>query len=298
MRILIAVDASQISNHVVDYVSSKPWPKDTEIKVLTVVVDAVPLTTETETEAYSQLINQNLKERSKSLNDQATELLQRCGYRADSSLHYGDPHRVIIEESVKWRADLIVIGAHGYNSPTKFLLGSVSNHVIENASCPVVVVRMPQNRVVNRHKFNIVLATDGSDCAMEAARTITRWAWPEETLVHVVSVIDPLDVITAPLGLPNSINISLQETYNRMAKDGVAVAEELLKEAGIRTSNALLRGHPRMQIINEAKRLAADLIVVGVRGRGEVSQVTPGSISSGVATYAQCPVAVVRKPIY
>ena len=38
-------------------------------------------------------------------------------------------------------ADLIVVGSHGRSGVTRFLIGSVSDYVVRNAHCPVMVVR-------------------------------------------------------------------------------------------------------------------------------------------------------------
>jgi len=38
-------------------------------------------------------------------------------------------------------ADLIVVGTHGRSTVGRFLLGSVSDHVVHHAGCPVLVVR-------------------------------------------------------------------------------------------------------------------------------------------------------------
>ena len=53
----------------------------------------------------------------------------------------GSPKRVIVEETEKWGADLIVLGSHGYRSWERLLLGSVSQAVVAHAECSVEVVR-------------------------------------------------------------------------------------------------------------------------------------------------------------
>ena len=53
----------------------------------------------------------------------------------------GDPGEAIIEAAMAESADLIVVGSHGRGTVGRFLIGSVSDHVVRNAQCPVLVVR-------------------------------------------------------------------------------------------------------------------------------------------------------------
>ncbi len=53
----------------------------------------------------------------------------------------GDPAESIVEASIAEGADLIVVGSHGRGAVGRVLIGSVSDHVVRNAPCPVMVVR-------------------------------------------------------------------------------------------------------------------------------------------------------------
>ena len=53
----------------------------------------------------------------------------------------GSPKIVILEEAEKFKANLIVVGSHGYSAIERFLLGSVSHSVALHAKCSVEIVR-------------------------------------------------------------------------------------------------------------------------------------------------------------
>jgi nucleotide-binding universal stress UspA family protein len=55
----------------------------------------------------------------------------------------GDPGESIVEAATSEGADLIVLGSHGRGGVGRFLIGSVSDHVIRNSPCPVLVVKTP-----------------------------------------------------------------------------------------------------------------------------------------------------------
>ena len=51
----------------------------------------------------------------------------------------GKPARVLLDASGD--ADLLLVGSRGHGGFTEALLGSVSQHCVHHASCPVVVIR-------------------------------------------------------------------------------------------------------------------------------------------------------------
>jgi nucleotide-binding universal stress UspA family protein len=62
-----------------------------------------------------------------------------AGGSIDAVIRYGHPAQVLIEESRS--ADLLVVGRKGRGGFVGMLLGSVSQHCVNAAECPVVVIR-------------------------------------------------------------------------------------------------------------------------------------------------------------
>lgn len=65
------------------------------------------------------------------------DAISACGHKAESVLDRGDAAKVI--EQASEEADLLVMGSRGYGPLRAVLLGSVSQYVLRNAACPVVV---------------------------------------------------------------------------------------------------------------------------------------------------------------
>jgi nucleotide-binding universal stress UspA family protein len=61
----------------------------------------------------------------------------------DSEIRYGHPAQVLIDESR--RADLLVVGRRGHGGFISVLIGSISQHRVAAAECPVIVVRTNQD---------------------------------------------------------------------------------------------------------------------------------------------------------
>lgn len=58
-------------------------------------------------------------------------------------LEEGDPATAILKVAQEMHADLIVLGTHGRTGLTRLLMGSIAEHVIRNAGCPVLTVKNP-----------------------------------------------------------------------------------------------------------------------------------------------------------
>lgn len=74
----------------------------------------------------------------------AQELVSRgraAGVRVTFLIWEGEPGESIVDAARSEQVDFVVVGSHGRGSVGRFFLGSVSDHVVHNAPCPVVVVR-------------------------------------------------------------------------------------------------------------------------------------------------------------
>jgi len=58
----------------------------------------------------------------------------------DYLLHSGKPEKVIVEIAEQLGTDLIVIGTDGRDNVKDFIVGTITEHVINAAPCPVLVV--------------------------------------------------------------------------------------------------------------------------------------------------------------
>lgn len=143
MKILLAIDDSPYSESVIDAVVSRSFPRDSQIRVVTVIE---PL----ELDASDGLTMAVLKDIEKARHESARKLLDKCKHRldamgADISVHFevleGDPRQKIIDAASQWGASKILIGAHSHGLCPRNLVGSVSRAVAAHAPCTVEIVR-------------------------------------------------------------------------------------------------------------------------------------------------------------
>jgi nucleotide-binding universal stress UspA family protein len=71
---------------------------------------------------------------------------RRAGVAARFLIWHGDPGESVTAAAEAEQCDLVVVGTHGRTGFHRSLSGSVSDYVIRNAPCPVLVVRPAPSR--------------------------------------------------------------------------------------------------------------------------------------------------------
>ena len=66
---------------------------------------------------------------------------RRIGVGVSFLVWEGEPGPAIVEAAHAEDADLVIVGTRGRNRVERFVLGSVSDHVVRHAPCPVLIVR-------------------------------------------------------------------------------------------------------------------------------------------------------------
>ena len=136
----------------------------------------------------------------------------------------------------------------------------------------------------------ILLAVDGSDHALHAARVaaeMARGMKPKEFRI-VVSY----DSIPVYLGEPN-----MQFAIDNRKKDAEEILDKAIKEVGTipgEIHTEMIEGDPAAAIIEVANTRESNIIIMGSRGLGRLSGLLLGSTSQKVVAHAHCPVLVVR----
>jgi nucleotide-binding universal stress UspA family protein len=67
--------------------------------------------------------------------------VENLGAPARQRIAMGDTGETVCQVAAEEKADLVVVGSHGKGWARRAFLGSVSQHVIQHAPCPVLVVR-------------------------------------------------------------------------------------------------------------------------------------------------------------
>ncbi len=143
MRILLAIDDSPHSRAAIESMRQRPWPQESVVRILSVVQPIPPFATEL---WYAPGVDTTgweveMEQRATALVTRVAATLQPSGLATEEVVRTGDPRMTIVNEATEWRADLIILGSHGYTGIQRLLLGSVAQYVVSHADCSVEVVR-------------------------------------------------------------------------------------------------------------------------------------------------------------
>lgn len=180
-------------------------------------------------------------------------------------------------------ADLLAVGQNGLGAVRDFLLGSVTGALLHESSCPVGVVPA----VLPERHGRIVVGVDSS----EASSAALHWA------------IDEADRHEAELTVVHAWHYPYKLTIDGTARgsalsqvDAALVVDEAVELARARMAGdaigRLVEASPAQALLDAGG--AADMVVVGSRGRGGFRSMLLGSVAHAVAARASCPVVVVR----
>jgi nucleotide-binding universal stress UspA family protein len=145
VRIVIGFDGSKGAQAAVEAVADRRWHENSQVRLIAVTEEVNPsdvgLFTAPSTHSISE-VNGSEHEWIEKLATNSLTRLQAKNIPAAFEVHAGNPKNVLVEQSEKWNADCIFVGANAFGSRLeRFLLGSTSAAVAARAHCSVEVVR-------------------------------------------------------------------------------------------------------------------------------------------------------------
>jgi nucleotide-binding universal stress UspA family protein len=207
-------------------------------------------------------------------------LAEDDGISTGHKLLVGIPQDVILKVADETQASLIVIGTHGRTGWKRLQLGSVALDVLRKAACPVLTVHAGLSAHLNGwqrpcHRF--VVGVDFSPSSQAALRASVMLAKRLEARIWLTHAVHVSGSSASMLTHRRLENAAAQVQADRIVVESLAE-----------------HGHPVKVILDQAKRMKADLIVLGTNGHRGVKRLVLGSVAESVVRSAGCPVLVVK----
>lgn len=146
--------------------------------------------------------------------------------------------------------------------------------------------------MTDESRKTILAALDLSEASGAILRQVAGLAQALRARVWLIHVAEPDPEFVGREVDPEVMRDDLAEEYRKEHRELQRLAEDLRND-GLETTALLVRGPTAEKILEEARRLRADLIVVGSYGKGGVRRLLFGSTSEDVLQSAGVPVLVV-----
>lgn len=196
-------------------------------------------------------------------------------------------------------ASLIVMGTHGRTGLNHMLLGSVTEKMLHKAPCPILVVPPhaaavePGAPAIFKRILCAVDFSPSSVLALNSALQLAQEADARLTLLHAIDFHLALREVVFSTDVDGDrLRAAAEAEYLRRLRALVPASARMYCTVVTRVNE----GKASREIVSVAVAEQADLIVMGVQGRGAVDVMVFGSNTNDVIRRAACPVLVVPAP--
>jgi nucleotide-binding universal stress UspA family protein len=183
----------------------------------------------------------------------------------------------IQQTAVAKKVDLIIMSTHGRSGVKRLLLGSVAGQLVQQLTCPMLLLRPLGETAVPAQFRKILVTLDGSKYAERVLPYVLPIARKNNSELLLLNVPHPAAAET--------LGIQMQQYL-----DSIAI---FCKNEGIPTQVHLTGHDPVRTIIRLSQQEGADLIMLATHGRGGWQRLLLGSVADDVVRQASCPVFLV-----
>jgi nucleotide-binding universal stress UspA family protein len=142
-NILVPTDGSGMALHAAKVARAVAEKFGGNITLVHIVQNyyALPAFSMPDTVAIPLSVMQDLEATGKSILAKTEEIFAGFPGKVTTRLEYGPPGKQLVDMVVDEDYSLVVMGRRGLSGVTGLLLGSVSNHLVHYAPCPVLIVK-------------------------------------------------------------------------------------------------------------------------------------------------------------
>lgn len=208
----------------------------------------------------------------------------------------------VVRQTESLRPDLLVMGTHGRSGLTRLVLGSVTEHVLRDAPCPVLIVppHLPDAVPATSALYASILCpvdfSDASEQALRFAVSLAREAGGRLTVLHVLGH----DLQATPDMYDTLISDSRLSDEEYQHRRALFARQRLLEivpgvaDVDCRVEVMGPDGPPAHAILRRAAEQQSELIVLGVQPRSGSNLLLAGSTTHDVLRQAACAVLTLR----
>ena len=204
----------------------------------------------------------------------------------------------IVDHTKELHQDLIVMCTHGSTGLHGMLFGSIAQQVISFGKKPVLLINPLRKNLINDYSFsNFLIPLDGNpdhELALDDALWLAKICGAG---IHLLMAIPQFGNMSGGFTAANRF---LPGTTSRMmdmiVPDAMEYLEKVrkkLEQPGIKVSVSSSRNNPANAIIDTAKNINADLIILATHGTKGAEAFWEGSITPRISKSSKIPLLLV-----
>lgn len=214
----------------------------------------------------------------KKLEELSVKVKKEQGINTSINIRTGKIYHEIVEESNDIKASMIIMGTTGASTLKKKFLGSNAARVIKEALCPVITIKGHEHRPGCRH---IVLPLDLTKETREKVDKCIELAKLFGSTIHIVSVLETDDEF-----IINKLTRQLEQVKSVVESFDVSYTGELIQANDV-----------PLGIIEYAKKVNADLIVIMTQNESNITDLFIASAAQEVINNSDIPVLCLRPTV-
>jgi len=283
-QILFPTDGSEPAESILEYALQIASEHEATLHVLNVVD-----TSQDSRSGMQDYVDDALEQDGTEIVNEAAQRATEHGIDVVSEVLHGDPYEAIVEYSTQSAIELIVIPTHGRRGLQRFLLGSVTERVINTADVPVIAVN-PGTQPLTYPSQELLVPTDGSRGSELAVSEGVALANATGATLHVLHVVE-----TGSLG-PDARSLLNEEELTTRADEIIADAIETAEAATVDSIESEIEfGVPSKEIRNYIDAHDIDFAILGTHGKTDFSRYMMGGVSAKIVRTSPVPVMWVRE---
>ena len=285
-RILFPTDGSEGADAALDLAADLATDHDATLYVLNVA----DTTRDSVIQVQGEVVD-SLEAEGERIVAEAADRLRTAGVDVETEVLQGEPYRTIVDFANARDVDVVVMPTRGRTGLERLLLGSTTERVLRQSDVPVLTVR-PDDAIVRYPFADVLLPTDGSDCAREALDVACDLSAAGDADLHLLSVVN-----VASLGADVRSEFQV-EALERNASSVLETASTAAGDRGGEPAASVIEigASVHKAILAYVEEHGVDLIVVGTHGRTGFDRYLLGSVTESLVRTAPVPVLTVREP--
>jgi len=293
-KILIPLDGSLCAERALTYLHWLGPPETTEV-VLVSVIEPAYYVYGAMNYSRPDLLTSVQMDTEKYLQFQSTQL-QNQGYTVITKMCAGDPAGEILGVANAQNVDMIAMATHGRSGFMHWILGSVAERVISQATVPTLLVRDGCEARATL-PLRIMVPLDGSEFAEYALAKATDLAKHMKSELFLLNAFDVVEKVDAGLYVETQEEMDgAIQAWREYMGGYLASKTAELRAQGIVTQTRMVLEDAAIAIEDIAAMESVGLIVMSTHGRSGLQRWLFGSVANKVLRNVTCPLLLVRPP--